>query len=264
MKIATWNVNSLKVRLGHVVDWLAREQADVLALQETKTKDEDFPIDAFSELGYMVSFSGQPTYNGVAIVSRYPIEDVRTEIDGFEDPQRRVLAATVDGVRVYNLYVPNGQSVDSEKYRYKLSWLAALERQVARELASHSDCVLLGDFNIAPEDRDVHDPEAWKGKVLCSPPEREALQQLLELGLSDIFRAFDQPEKSFSWWDYRAAAFRRNMGLRIDLILASESLLARCAGCRIDVEPRRLDRPSDHTPVIAEFPPGRKSGDRVD
>jgi exodeoxyribonuclease-3 len=212
--------------------------------------------DAFSELGYAVSFNGQPTYNGVALVSRLPIDDVRTEIDGLDDPQRRVLAATIDGVRIYNLYVPNGQSVDSEKYEYKLNWLEALEQQIAGELASHPDCILLGDFNIAPEDRDVHDPEAWKGKVLCSDAERDALRRIVALGLSDVFRAFEQADKSFSWWDYRAAAFRRNMGLRIDLILASEPLVARCTGCRIDVEPRRLERPSDHTPVIAEFSPG--------
>ena len=253
MKIATWNVNSLRVRLDHVREWLEREQPDVLALQETKTRDEDFPVDAFSELGYQVSFSGQPTYNGVALISRSEILETRTELDDFADPQRRVLAATIDGIRIYNLYVPNGQSVDSEKYEYKLNWLNALRSQVAAELAGHADCILLGDFNIAPDDRDVHDPAAWEGKVLCSEPERKALGQLLELGLVDAFRNFEQEEKSFSWWDYRAAAFRRNMGLRIDLILASANLNDRCTACRIDVEPRRLERPSDHTPVVAEF-----------
>ena len=253
MKIATWNVNSLRVRLPQVVDWLQREKADVLALQETKTKDEDFPITAFADLGYEVSYSGQPTYNGVALISRLPIADVATGIDGFEDAQRRVLAATIDGVRIYNLYVPNGQSVDSDKYQYKLGWLAALERQISAELARHPKCILLGDFNIAPEDQDVHDPAAWEGKVLCSDAERAALKKLLDLGLNDVFRNFAQEEKSYSWWDYRAAAFRRNMGLRIDLILASQSLQNLCTSCRIDVEPRRLERPSDHTPVIAEF-----------
>lgn len=253
MKIATWNVNSLRVRLAHVIDWLGREKPDVLALQETKTRDENFPVDAFAALGYEVSFSGQATYNGVATVSRQALADVRTGLDGFEDPQRRLLAATIDGVRVYNLYVPNGQSVDSEKYRYKLSWLEALKDQVAAELRAHEHCILLGDFNIAPRDEDVHDPEAWKGKVLCSEPERQALASLLDLGFRDVFRDFEQEEKSFSWWDYRAAAFRRNMGLRIDLILASEALGRACKSCRIDVEPRRLDRPSDHTPVIADF-----------
>jgi len=253
LKIATWNVNSLRVRLQHVTDWLQSEQPDVLALQETKTRDEDFPVDAFRELDYQVSFSGQPTYNGVALISREPITDVATDLDGLDDVQRRVLAATVDGVRIYNLYVPNGQSVDSDKYRYKLSWLDALRRQVAGELQRHQRCILLGDFNIAPADADVHDPAAWAGKVLCSEPERQALAMLLDLGLSDVFRNFDQAENSFSWWDYRAAAFRRNMGLRIDLILASETLAAACSACRIDVGPRRLERPSDHTPVIAEF-----------
>jgi exodeoxyribonuclease-3 len=253
LKIATWNVNSLRVRLGHVVDWLQREQPDVLALQETKTRDEDFPVAAFAELGYEVSFSGQPTYNGVALISRQPIADVATGFTDFEDPQRRVLGATIDGIRIYNLYVPNGQSVDSDKYQYKLSWLDALKGQVADELARHPQCILLGDFNIAPEDQDVHDPAAWEGKVLCSAPERAALRELLGLGLRDVFRGFEQDEKSFSWWDYRAAGFRRNLGLRIDLILASEPLQKVCTGCRIDVEPRRLERPSDHTPVIAEF-----------
>jgi exodeoxyribonuclease-3 len=253
MKIATWNVNSLRVRIGHVVEWLERERADVLALQETKTKDEDFPVDTFAELGYQIAFSGQPTYNGVALISRQPISDVRTDIESFEDPQRRVLAATIDGIRIHNLYVPNGQSVESDKYQYKMRWLEALRRQVQHELDEYPNSILLGDFNIAPEDRDVHDPAAWAGKVLCSDPEREALQALTALGFQDVFRNFEQEESSFSWWDYRAAAFRRNMGLRIDLILASGELKESCSSCRIDVEPRRLERPSDHTPVIAEF-----------
>lgn len=253
MKIATWNVNSLRVRLGHVLDWLESEQPDVLGLQETKTKDEDFPVSEFTDRGFEVSFSGQPTYNGVALISRHPISDVVTELDGIEDPQRRVLAASIGGVRVYNLYVPNGQSVDSDKYQYKLKWLEALNAQVSTDIRTHQRCVLVGDFNIAPEDRDVHDPEAWQGKVLCSEPERTALKSLLDLGLTDVFRRFEQEEESYSWWDYRAAAFRRNMGLRIDLILASNALTESCTACRIDVEPRRLERPSDHTPVIAEF-----------
>ena len=253
MKIATWNVNSLKVRLGHVLDWLGAEQPDVLALQETKTKNEDFPVAAFRDAGYEVRFSGQPTYNGVALIARQPIADVVTDIDGLEDPQRRVLAATVDGVRIWNLYVPNGQSIESDKYLYKLGWLEALKRQIAGELTRHPRCVLLGDFNIAPEDRDVHDPEAWRGQVLCSEPERAALKSLLDLGLTDVFRHFEQEEKSFSWWDYRQAAFRRNMGLRIDLILASTALAATCRSSRIDKAPRKLERPSDHTPVVAEF-----------
>jgi exodeoxyribonuclease-3 len=253
MKIATWNVNSLRVRLPHVIDWLESQKPDVLALQETKLKDENFPREALSDLGYEVQYSGQPTYNGVALLAREKIGDVRTELEGFEDPQRRVLAGTIGGVRIYNLYVPNGQSVDSDKFQYKLSWLEALKSQVAREMGKHSRLVLLGDFNIAPEDRDVHDPAAWEGKVLCSPPEREALGRLLDLGLVDVFRMFEPEEKSSSWWDYRAAAFRRNRGLRIDLILATEAMKDRCTACRIDVEPRRLERPSDHTPVVAEF-----------
>jgi exodeoxyribonuclease-3 len=253
LKIATWNVNSLKIRLPHVLDWLASESPDVLALQETKTRDEDFPAEAFRERGYEVRYSGQPTYNGVALIARAPIGDVVTGIDGLDDPQRRVLAATVGSVRIWNLYVPNGQSVESDKYQYKLGWLAALRAQIAGELGRHPLCALLGDFNVAPEDRDVHDPEAWRGQVLCSEPERAALRSLLDLGLTDVFRKFDQDEKSYSWWDYRQAAFRRNMGLRIDLILASAALAARCTACRIDKAPRKLERPSDHTPVVAEF-----------
>ena len=253
MKIATWNVNSLRVRLTHVLGWLDRERPDVLALQETKLKDEDFPSEAFTECGYVATFSGQPTYNGVAVLSRAEPTDVKTEIAGFTDSQRRVLAASVDGMRLWNLYVPNGQRLDSDKYRYKLEWLAALCKDLRSELARHGELLVLGDFNIAPEDRDVHDPAAWEGHVLCSAPERAALAQIEALGLQDLFRRFDQPEKSFSWWDYRAGAFRRNQGLRIDLVLGSRALAERCSACRIDVEPRRLERPSDHVPVVAEF-----------
>jgi exodeoxyribonuclease-3 len=253
MKIATWNVNSLRVRLDHVLDWLETEQPDVLGLQETKTRDEDFPVDAFSTSGYQVAFSGQPTYNGVAVIAREKPRDIVTDWRGLEDPQRRVLGVTVGDVRIFNLYVPNGQSLESEKYQYKLKWLAALCDDIEAELAAHRHCVLLGDFNIAPEDRDVHDPEAWAGRVLCSDPERAALKRIFDLGFSDVFRQFEQAEKSFSWWDYRAAGFRRNNGLRIDLILASNAFATHCEACRIDVEPRRLERPSDHTPVFAEF-----------
>jgi exodeoxyribonuclease-3 len=253
MKIATWNVNSLRVRLDHVREWLEAEQPDVLALQETKTRDEDFPTAAFEALGYRSAFSGQPTYNGVAMITRDDAADIVTDLDGIDDPQRRVLGATIRGVRIFNLYVPNGQSVESDKYQYKLRWLDCLHATLARELEHHQHCVMLGDFNIAPDDRDVHDPAAWEGKVLCSVPERAALARLLDLGFTDVFRAFEQPEKSFSWWDYRAAGFRRNHGMRIDLILATQLLGERCGECRIDVEPRRLERPSDHTPVVAEF-----------
>lgn len=253
MKIATWNVNSLRVRLEQVLAWLGREQPDILALQETKLKDEDFPSDAFAERGYIATFSGQPTYNGVAVLSRSAPEDVKREIAGFADEERRVLTATYGRVRFWNLYVPNGQRLDSEKFRYKLEWLAALRADLETELAHHRSVLVVGDFNIAPDDRDVHDPAAWEGHVLCSPAERAALAEIMKLGLKDLFRQFEQPEKSFSWWDYRAGAFRRNQGLRIDLVLGSRALAELCSVCRIDVEPRRSQRPSDHVPVVAEF-----------
>ena len=253
MKIATWNVNSLRVRLEHVTYWLKQAQPDVLGLQETKVIDDLFPAEAFEDLGYHVSYSGQPTYNGVALVSRLPPADVVVDLDGFDDPARRVLAATCGDVRVLNLYVPNGQSVGSEKYDYKLSWLAALEAHLRSDLQRHRYVVAVGDFNIAPEDRDVHDPVQWEGKILCSPRERAALGDILGTGFKDTFRLFEQEEKSFSWWDYRAGAFRRNNGMRIDLILASAALSSACTACSIDVAPRRLQRPSDHTPVVAEF-----------
>ncbi len=253
MKIATWNVNSLKARLAHVLRWLEQQRPDVLALQETKTVDAQFPATALAEVGYRAVFSGQKTYNGVALLSREPASDVVTELPAMADPQRRVLGATVAGVRVLDLYVPNGSEVGSDKYAYKLDWLGQLAQFVEAELAVHQRLVVLGDFNIAPDDRDVHDPAAWAGKVLCSEPERTALQALLALGLRDTFRLFGQPDPGYSWWDYRAAAFRRNLGLRIDLILASSALSERCTGCCIDREPRRWERPSDHAPVLAEF-----------
>ncbi len=256
MKIATWNVNSLRVRIDHVCDWLNSEQPDILGLQETKLTDEKFPKDKLAELGYGCAFSGQPTYNGVALLTREPAQDVLTDIDGFEDQQRRILAATVGDVRIFNLYVPNGQAVGTEKYAYKLAWLEALTAQLANELKRHEKVVAMGDFNIAPADQDVHDPDAWRGKILCSDDERAALARITDLGLTDTFRLFDQPEKSFSWWDYRAAGFRRNLGLRIDLILASAALREVCSACSIDKEPRRLERPSDHTPVVAVFDSG--------
>ncbi len=255
MKIATWNVNSLRVRLDHVRDWLREAQPDILGLQETKLTDDKFPVDEFAELGYQCTFSGQPTYNGVALISRETASEVATNLAGFADQQRRVLAATVGGVRVLNLYVPNGQSVGSEKYAYKLDWLAALTVQLRGDLERYDNVVLVGDFNIAPADQDVHDPEAWAGKILCSPKERAALEGILDLGFSDTFRQFDQPENSYSWWDYRAAGFRRDLGLRIDLILASAGLSDACTACAIDKEPRRLERPSDHAPVFAVFAP---------
>ena len=253
MKIATWNVNSLRVRLEHVSAWLEQAAPDVLGLQETKVTDENFPAAAFRELGYEAVFSGQPTYNGVAVISREPPADVITELKGFPDPERRVLGASFGDVRILNLYVPNGRSVDSDKYEYKLAWLRALEAQLRLDLKRHKHVVAMGDFNIAPEDRDVHDPVAWEGKILCSPKEREALTKILSAGFKDTFRLFPQEEKSYSWWDYRAGAFRRNFGLRIDLILASHAMSAACTGCTIDAAPRRLTRPSDHTPVAAVF-----------
>jgi len=253
MLVATWNVNSLRVRLPHLEDWLAANPVDVLALQETKLDDPDFPRDALEALGLEVAFSGQRTYNGVALLARSPLEDVVAGIPGYADPQKRVLAATIAGVRVIDVYVPNGQAVGSEKYQYKLAWLAALRDYVARELERHPDLVVLGDYNIAPEDRDVHDPKAWEGSVHVSEPERAALRELLETGLEDCFRRFEQPDKSYSWWDYRMMAFRRNAGLRIDLILASRRLAGKCGACHIDKAPRKLERPSDHAPVLARF-----------
>ena len=253
MKIATWNVNSLNVRLGHVREWLGSAAPDVLALQEIKQITEAFDLAAFAEIGYQGLASGQKTYNGVAVASLETPTDPVTDFPGFEDPQRRILATTINGVRVVNLYVPNGQSLDSDKYVYKLGWLTALKNFLVAELAAHENLVVLGDFNIAPDDRDVHDPEKWGDDILCSPAEREALQGLLNLGLVDVFRQFPQEEKKFSWWDYRAAGFRRNAGLRIDLILASTALAEKCRACYIDREPRTWERPSDHTPVVAEF-----------
>ena len=253
MKIATWNVNSLNVRLPHVLDWLAAAEPDVLVLQEIKQTTEAFAQESFTETGYQAIANGQKTYNGVAVISRNPSTDHVCEIPGFDDPQRRVLAATIDGVRVVNLYVPNGQSVGSEKYEYKLSWLAALQEFLEGELKTHDKLVVLGDFNIAPDDRDVYDAEKWGDDILCSPLERQALGGLLKLGLTDVYRNFEQPEKDFSWWDYRRAGFQRNAGLRIDLILASDAMNAACQASYIDREPRTRERPSDHTPVIAEF-----------
>jgi exodeoxyribonuclease-3 len=253
MKIATWNVNSLNVRLPHVLEWLGSAEPDVLVLQEIKQVTEAFSEASFVEAGYQAVASGQKTYNGVAVVSRNRSTDHVTDFPGFEDPQRRILAATIDGVRVINLYVPNGHSVGSEKYEYKLGWLAALRNFLEDELKTHEKLVVLGDFNIAPADQDVYDAAKWGDDILCSPLEREALGELLKLGLTDVYRNFEQPEKAFSWWDYRRAGFQRNAGLRIDLILTSDAMTAVCQASYIDREPRTWERPSDHTPVIAEF-----------
>lgn len=255
MKIATWNVNSLRVRLPQVLQWLESAQPDLLALQETKLTDDQFPETDFAAAGYHAVFAGQKTYNGVAIISRAPVTDIVTDIPGLEDPQRRVLAATCGDVRLIDLYVPNGESVESDKYQYKLDWLEKLHAWLKTELQQHEKLAVVGDFNIAPQDADVHDPEAWRGSVLFSEPERAAFQRLLDLGLCDSFRRFEQPENSFSWWDYRMNAFRRNLGLRIDHILASNALCEACTACAIDKEPRKWERPSDHAPVIAEFKP---------
>jgi exodeoxyribonuclease-3 len=253
MKIATWNVNSLRVRLPHVLEWLEKERPNLLALQETKTVDADFPAAALAEAGYHAVYSGQKTYNGVALLSQTPVADMQTDIADLDDPQRRILAASFEDVRVINLYVPNGSEVGSEKYAYKLDWLGKVRAFIEDELSRHPKLVVLGDFNIAPEDRDVYDPAAWHEKILCSTPEREAYRGLLGLGLSDAFRQFEQEEASFSWWDYRAAGFRRNLGLRIDLILLSPALREQCRTCRIDKDPRKLERPSDHAPVLVEL-----------
>jgi len=251
--IATWNVNSLRVRLPQLTEWLQANPVDVVALQETKLTDADFPLREIEALGYRAVFAGQKTYNGVATLARSPIESVVRDLPGFPDEQRRVLAATIEGVRVVNVYVPNGQSVGSDKYAYKLAWLDALAGFLTTEISAHPNLLILGDFNIAPEDGDVYDPVAWAGAVLASPAERAALAKLSALGLSDLFRRFNQPAQSFSWWDYRQGAYRRNHGLRIDLILGTAPLAARCTACRIDREPRAWERPSDHAPCVADF-----------
>jgi exodeoxyribonuclease-3 len=253
MKIAAWNVNSLKVRLPQLLDFLATQQPDAVCLQETKLTDDAFPAAELEAAGYRAVFSGQKTYNGVAIVSRSEPTAVQTGIPGLDDAQKRVIAATVDGVRLVCVYCPNGQSPDSDKYAYKLAWFDALTAWLKDELARHPKLAVLGDYNIAPEDRDVHDPKAWEGSVLVSEPEREKFRALLALGLVDSFRLFEQPEKSFSWWDYRMMGFRRNHGLRIDHILLSAPLASACTAARIERDMRRLERPSDHAPVLAEL-----------
>jgi exodeoxyribonuclease-3 len=253
MKLATWNVNSLKVRLPHVLDWLRQNTPDALCLQELKLEDAKFPKAEIESAGYHSAFLGQKTYNGVAILSRRPAGNVTFGMAGFEDEQRRVISAEIGGVRIVCAYVPNGQSLDSDKYQYKLRWLAAFERFLGQELSSHPNMAVLGDYNIAPEDCDVHDPKAWEGQVLVSEAERSAYRRMVALGLKDSFRLFQQPEKSFTWWDYRMNGFKRNLGLRIDHILLSPALAAKCMACSIDLEPRRLERPSDHAPVYAEI-----------
>lgn len=253
LKIATWNVNSLRVRLPHLLTWLATSKPDVVALQETKLEDKAFPLAEINQAGYQAVFHGQKTYNGVALLTRVPVSDVVKAVPELDDPQSRILAATVNGMRIINLYVPNGSSVGSEKYIYKLNWLAHLSNYIKQQLSQHERLIILGDFNIAPEDRDVHDPKLWEGQVLVSEPERSALREILAHGLLDSFRLFESAGGHYSWWDYRAGGLRRNHGLRIDYILISEALRESCLACEIDKSPRFWERPSDHTPVITVF-----------
>lgn len=250
MKLATWNVNSLAVRLPQVMEWLAANPVDALVLQETKLTDDKFPTSDFGAAGWQVQWFGQKTYNGVALISREVASAIQKNIPGFADEQARVIAGTVAGVRVVGGYFPNGQAPDSDKFVYKMRWLDALHDWLAAELQAHPNLVLMGDFNVAPEDRDVYDPVAWAGQIHCTPEERAQFQRLVALGLVDAFRLFDQPPKSWSWWDYRNLAFRKNQGLRIDHILVSDALRARTTACVIDKAPRKNERPSDHAPVI--------------
>jgi len=255
MKLATWNVNSIKVRLPQVLDWLAANPVDALCLQELKLADEHFPHEAFAEIGYRASCNGQRTYNGVAIISRVPCGQVQRNLPEFGDPQQRIIAATlpspIGDIRVISAYCPNGQSVDSDKYAYKLEWFKALRLWLADELRRYPRLAILGDYNVAPKDEDVHDPAKWEGQVLVSAPERAAFQALLDLGLTDVFRDFEQEADSFSWWDYRRFAFRRNAGLRIDHVVLSDALRPHCTACIIDTAPRGNEQPSDHAPVMA-------------
>ena len=253
MRIASWNVNSLKVRLPQLLEWLALRQPDVVCLQETKLEDTVFPKLEIEAAGYAVAFSGQKTYNGVALLSRHGLAEVVCGNPHFEDSQKRLIAATVGSIRIICTYVPNGQEIGSDKYDYKLAWLAALERWLTEEIRRFPQLVLAGDFNIAPEDRDVHDAKAWQGKILCSEAERTVFQRLLALGMKDSFRLFEQPEKSFSWWDYRMLGFQKNLGLRIDHILLTEALATHCTAAAIDREMRKRERPSDHAPVSADI-----------
>lgn len=250
MQLATWNINSLAVRLPQVLDWLAAHPVDVLALQELKLTDDKFPAQAFAEAGYQAQWFGQKTYNGVALVTRQPATDVVKNIPGFEDEQSRVITATVDGIRVVGAYFPNGQAPGSDKFAYKMRWLDALRDWVRAEMAAHPALVLMGDYNITFDDLDVWDPEGMREAIHCTTEERDKLQALIGLGLTDAVRLFPQPVKNYSWWDYRDLAFRRNRGLRIDHILVSDAVKARAGICAVDKGPRKNERPSDHAPVV--------------
>ncbi len=252
--IATWNVNSIRTRLEHVLSWLQENSPEVLCLQETKATEEQFPLQPFQDGGWHVAQAGQKSYNGVALISREPLDEVRAGFPGDPDPSKaRVLSGTWRGTRLITVYVPNGSEVDSPSYDYKLSWLAAMQSWLEQEGDPAQPLAILGDFNIAPDDRDVYDPERFRGRILCTDAERDALKRLTGWGLHDLFRRYQEAGGHYSWWDYRAGRFRRNLGLRIDLILASEALTARATDCRIDPAPRHLERPSDHAPVLATF-----------
>jgi exodeoxyribonuclease-3 len=253
VRIATWNVNSLKIRLAHLLDWLADTRPDVVCLQETKIEDDKFPAEALRAAGYQSVYCGQKAYNGVAILSRSAISDVTHGIPGFADDPKRVISATVQGTRIVCLYAPNGQAPGSDKYAYKLRWYDELARWLRADLERTPRLAVLGDMNVAPEDRDVHDPKRWEGQIHVSAPEREALARVTQVGFVDAFRLFEQPERLYSWWDYRLAAFARNWGLRIDLILLARELASRCTACTIDKTPRKRERPSDHAPVVADL-----------
>ena len=253
MKVASWNVNSLRVRLPHVLKWLASAEPDILVLQETKTTDDQFPEDEIREAGYHVVYSGQKTYNGVAILSKIEPQEVLFDIPELEDPQRRIAAALIGDVQILDLYVVNGSEVGSEKFAYKLDWLNKVTAWVTEKRKQQQKFIILGDFNIAPTDRDVHNPKSWHEKILCSTPERDALQKILSLGFVDSFRLFEQDDEIWSWWDYRSGGLENNKGLRIDLILSSELLANQCTDCYVDKAPRTWERPSDHAPVVAEY-----------
>ena len=253
MKIVSWNVNGIRARIDHIVAWIEENQPDVLALQETKVVDELFPHEPFEAMSYVVETFGQKSYNGVANITKNTSEHTSKGITGFDDPQTRVISTTHDGIRVVNVYVPNGQAVGTEKFLYKLEWLNHLKNMLDNDLKEYPKMVVLGDFNIAPSDEDIHDPDEWKDKILCSDQERSALEEILSLGFHDSFRLFEKEPGFHSWWDYRAAAYRRGLGLRIDLLLASDELKSACKKGYIDEKPRALEKPSDHTPVVIEI-----------